>query len=84
MKYAYNGPGPQEDPDGGLVRPGDVREFSEAPDWGPWLPVDDGADSDSAAPAVPAPATPPVTPPAAVSQPQSTPPAAPAAKPEGM
>ena len=62
-RYEYAGPGPQEDPDGGLVRPGDVREFDEEPAWGPWEPVPDeaqeapGATETSApAPASPGPA----------------------------
>ena len=40
MEYVYEGPGPQEDPEGGIARPGDVREFPEPPAWGPWRPVD--------------------------------------------
>ena len=39
MNYAYEGPGPHQDPIAGLVRPGDVRNFDEAPDWGPWRPL---------------------------------------------
>jgi hypothetical protein len=34
--YVYKGPGPHSDPVIGLVRPGDVRQFDEEPDWGPW------------------------------------------------
>ncbi len=35
--YVYRGPGPVQDPDSTeVVRPGDVREFAEAPCWGPW------------------------------------------------
>ena len=36
MDYRYAGPGPHEDPELGLIRPGDVRQFDEEPDWGPW------------------------------------------------
>jgi hypothetical protein len=36
MKYVYEGPGPQEDPELGLVKPGDEREFDAEPSWGPW------------------------------------------------
>lgn len=36
MNYVYKGPGPHQDPVIGLVRPGDVRNFDEEPDWGPW------------------------------------------------
>jgi hypothetical protein len=35
-EYEYQGPGPHDDGDGGTVRPGDVREFAEEPNWGPW------------------------------------------------
>jgi hypothetical protein len=35
-EYEYTGPGPHDDGDGGIVRPGDVREFAEEPNWGPW------------------------------------------------
>ena len=35
-EYEYTGPGPHEDPELGLIRPGDVREFGAEPDFGPW------------------------------------------------
>jgi len=35
-RYKYAGPGPVPDPEGGIVRPGDEREFAEEPVWGPW------------------------------------------------
>ena len=58
--YRYAGDGPQEDPQGGLVRPGDEREFGGDPGWGVWelLPAepDRGSVSDSAAPATEPPA----------------------------
>ena len=61
-RYRYAGPGPQEDPGGGIARPGDVREFAEEPGWGPWEPVEDdvagGPESPGEPPAVPAPAAP--------------------------
>lgn len=58
-RYTYTGPGPHDDDAGGLVHPGDVREFDEEPGWGPWelLPEDDGgAESPAEPPAVPSPA----------------------------
>ena len=67
-RYRYAGPGPQEDGDGGIARPGDVREFADEPAWGPWEPLPDedgGAVSDSPAPATPAPAPAAVSPAAA-------------------
>jgi len=41
MKYVYDGPGPQEDPVLGLVKPGDERELGEEPSWGPWRCLDE-------------------------------------------
>ena len=67
-RWRYVGPGPQEDPEGGIVRPGDVREFDAMPDWGPWEPVEDEAQEAPEAtgtPAAPAPAAAPVSPAAA-------------------
>jgi hypothetical protein len=40
-RYVYEGPGPQPGDDGGITRPGDVREFSEAPAGGPWRLMED-------------------------------------------
>jgi hypothetical protein len=63
-RYRYAGGGPQEDGDGGIVRPGDERDFEGEPLWGPWVLIDEdgGAVSDSAppvtAPPAPAPASP--------------------------
>lgn len=51
MRYRYTGPGPHDDGRGGLVRPGDEWEWPEPPTWGPWEPVDSGAESDSEPPA---------------------------------
>ena len=49
MKLRYAGPGPHDDGQGGIVRPGDVWDWPEEPDWGPWEPAgDDGAVTDSA------------------------------------
>jgi hypothetical protein len=43
-KYAYAGPDPIPDGEGGIVRPGEVREMDELPPWGPWAEVaEDGA-----------------------------------------
>lgn len=56
MRLRYAGPGPHDDEGLGLVRPGDVYDFSETPDWGPWEPVDDGAEKPAEAPGTPAPA----------------------------
>jgi hypothetical protein len=74
-QYEYAGPGPIGDGDGGIVRPGDVREFGAEPDWGPWRLLDEppeAAETPSQPPATGAPAPPPVSPGAA-----STPPPAP-------
>ena len=75
MEYVYEGPGPIET-DGSVVRPGDVREFAEEPDWGPWRPLGGGPpespETASEPPATQAPAPAPVSPGAA-----STPPPAP-------
>jgi hypothetical protein len=68
-RYEYEGPGPHDDGGGGIVRPGDVREFAEEPDWGPWRPLGgdapDGAEKPAAVPATQAPAPAPVSPPTA-------------------
>lgn len=81
-KYRYAGPGPQEDGDGGLVRPGDEREFGTEPDWGPWeliegVPAkpDDSGDG-AQAPATPPATSPPATPPASSATASTTAPAA--------
>jgi hypothetical protein len=65
VRYRYVGPGPQEDGGGGLVRPGEERDFDEEPAWGPWEPVpeeDGGAESPAEPPATqpptPAPSSP--------------------------
>lgn len=39
MRFQYTGPGP-DDSSGELLRPGDVREFGEAPGWGSWECLD--------------------------------------------
>jgi hypothetical protein len=36
VDYRYTGPGPHEDAELGLIRPGGVREFDEEPSFGPW------------------------------------------------
>ena len=41
MQYRYAGPHPVTDEDGQAVHPGDVREFEEAPGWGPWEPPEE-------------------------------------------
>lgn len=62
-RYQYTGPGPDEG-SGELVRPGDVREFGEQPDWGAWECIDPDPEPEPEvpAPAVPAPLTAPITP----------------------
>lgn len=60
MKYRYDGPGPQEDGEGGIVRPGDERD--ELPDWGPWTPVDEPGDGTAPPPPAPLPSLAPVKP----------------------
>jgi hypothetical protein len=64
-EYEYAGPGPHEDGELGLVRPGDRHEFDEEPPWGPWRliePEPDGAESDSAPSGTQPPAPAPVSP----------------------
>lgn len=73
-RYRYAGQNPQEDGAGGIVRPGDVREFDAEPAWGPWDAVDGGAVSPSEPPATQAPA-------AAAPSPAPASPAAPASPP---
>ena len=43
MKKRYAGPGPHDATmvGGGIIRPGDVAEFDEEPDFGPWEDVDE-------------------------------------------
>jgi hypothetical protein len=40
MRYQYAGPGPIEDDELGLVRPGDVHDLDVEPAWGPWECLD--------------------------------------------
>lgn len=72
-RYVYAGPGPVDDGEGGICRPGDIRDTE--PDWGPWDELPDGQGTEhpadgtwspavsnsperpAEAPAVPAPAT---------------------------
>lgn len=69
-RYRYAGPGPHEQ-DGQLIRPGDVWEFSDEPDWGPWEPdAPEAAEKPADAPPVQTPAGGADSPPAG-----STPPA---------
>jgi hypothetical protein len=69
VDYVYVGWGPEVDPEGEIVRPGDEREFDEQPTWGRWAAV---VPPEAAAPA-PAPPTP--TPPAVGLSALATPPA---------
>ena len=62
-RYVYEGPGPQEDGEGGTVRPGDVREFDAEPAWGPWRELPAGDPAQPPAPEVALPAPPPPPPP---------------------
>ena len=59
-RYQYVGPGPIEIRDLGgnveLVRPGDVRELTDYPPWGPWECIDPAPESDPEPAAVAAPA----------------------------
>ena len=60
MKYTYVGWGPEVDPEGELVRPGDEREFGEQPTWGRWAAIDPPPETGGGDPPAP-PAVPPVT-----------------------
>lgn len=47
--YVYAGKHPEIPPDGeGVVRPGEVWQFAEEPNWGAWVKIDP-PDEDSAA-----------------------------------
>lgn len=60
-RYQYTGPHPVVIlSEGEIIRPGDVREFDEAPDWGPWQCIDPPPEPEPAA----APVTPFTAPPA--------------------
>ena len=86
MRYVYEGPGPHDDGDGGLVRPGDVREYDAEPPWGPWrlLAADDPLNAPEPPESAPAPPPPPAAVPDAVRPPAaSTPPPATPLKPTG-
>jgi hypothetical protein len=61
VKYVYEGPGPQEDPALGLVRPGDEREFGEEPSWGPWRCLDEPPEPPATPDGTPPPDEPPET-----------------------
>ena len=56
MRLRYAGPGPQEDGDGGIAYPGEVRDFDKEPAWGPWEPVpdEDGGEAPEQPQSVPA------------------------------
>lgn len=56
-RFQYAGQAPVDDGEGGVVRPGDIRDTE--PDWGPWteLPDEDGPEKPADVPAVPAPVT---------------------------
>jgi len=41
MRYAYGGSEPVPDGEGGMIRPGEVREFTRLPGYGPWNAVID-------------------------------------------
>jgi hypothetical protein len=73
-KYRYGGLEPVPDGEGSMVRPGEVREFTRLPGYGPWEPVDDGPEPPREAPPRPAPPAPPPAPAAPSST--ATPPAA--------
>jgi hypothetical protein len=81
-KYRYIGPGPIEVISGGEVtRPGDEREFTEEPAWGPWELLDPEPGTDEGG----QPPSPPEASPAALSAAPAlniTP--APAVTPKGM
>lgn len=78
--YVYKGGGPEVDPDGGLVRPLDVREFDGEPAWGLWELV---AEEGAAAPAEDPPGTTPAKPPPSATAGSNLPPATPLTTLEG-
>lgn len=39
--FRYAGQDPVPDGEGGVVRPGEIREFGAEPGWGPWEAVDE-------------------------------------------
>ena len=49
-RYQYAGPGPVPDPESGeIIRPGDVRQFTEEPAYGPWELLDGPGPSEALA-----------------------------------
>ena len=74
MRYAYGGSEPVPDGQGGMIRPGEVREFKTLPNYGPWNVVLDSPVLLQDAPPPPAPPAPPPAPAAPSST--VTPPAA--------
>jgi hypothetical protein len=74
VRYVYSGSDPQEDPGGGIVHPGDVRDFDAEPDWGAWSAIPGDMDAPAASETVAD--TPPLSPAA------GTVPAAPAVAPD--
>ena len=63
-RYEYIGPGPREDAESGLIRPGDEREFDEEPAFGPWREIVEEAEDDAEEAAAPTPAATPTPAPA--------------------
>ena len=61
-KYQYGGKEPVPDGEGGMVRPGEVREFTKLPGYGPWERVPEDAQDEPPAPAPPAPPPAPAAP----------------------
>lgn len=74
-RYEYAGPGPHDDGQGGIVRPGDVRDFAAEPSWGPWRLLDEpAAPETSEKPSEPPPTPTPAPAPASVPTPTTAPP----------
>jgi len=67
-KYRYGGLEPVPDGEGGMVRPGEVREFKALPGYGPWEAVAEEP-QDAPPPAPPAPPSAPAAPSSTVTPP---------------
>jgi hypothetical protein len=78
-EYEYQGPGPHEEDDGTIVRPGDVREFDTEPDGGPWRLIEAGEPAEEKPPLVITPDGPQKPAAPAASQPPAPAPASPPA-----
>lgn len=62
MNYVFQGPMPVNDPELGLIHPGDVRDFEQEPDQPPWKRLSEAVTEASAPVISPPPASPLISP----------------------